>query len=369
MMAGLLPQISQTLGQSVPMTAQGITAFSLTYLFSAPLFSLLSKSRSQKKTLLLALTIFLLGNLITVFATHFWVFLFGRVLAGLGAGIFNPLAVGIALQTSDPTKKGKTLSLIWGANSAGVVFGVPLGVYIAEHYAWQISIGMTVVLGSIVLIGCLLSSVFKSKNIETTVRDRLKLLKDKGVLATLSVTALTCLITTGLYSYISAFKENSPHSLATIVLVWGIGGVAGSSFIGHIVDRTKNPQGVMAFLLFFLSINFLVLPMLIEHSIVGLIPFLIWGAFGWATITPQQYSLFEKYENMRPMLSALNSSAIGLGGTIGTALGGLLIGLGVSQTNLLSLSSLVLALVLVIQFSIMKLNLMGGSNEKNYSHC
>ncbi|MDF1930814.1 hypothetical protein PGH45_13070 [Legionella pneumophila] len=38
LIAGLLPQIGETLGQPVAVTGQGVSLFSLTYLLSAPLF-------------------------------------------------------------------------------------------------------------------------------------------------------------------------------------------------------------------------------------------------------------------------------------------------------------------------------------------
>src|SRR5262245_48205775 len=126
MIAGLLPKIGLTIGQPISITGQGITAFSLTYLFSAPFFSVVFANKSAKRTLQLALIVFLLGNLLTLASENIVLFLFGRVLTGLGAGIFNPLCVGIAIQMGDQKAKGKVLSLVWGANSAGVVFGVPI---------------------------------------------------------------------------------------------------------------------------------------------------------------------------------------------------------------------------------------------------
>lgn len=126
MIAGLLPKINQTIGQPISITSQGITAFSLTYLFSAPLFSIVFANKSSKPILQLALTVFLLGNLITLASENFVAFTLGRILTGLGAGIFNPLCVSIAIQLGEQTAKGKVLSLVWGANSAGAVFGVPV---------------------------------------------------------------------------------------------------------------------------------------------------------------------------------------------------------------------------------------------------
>ena len=48
MIAGLLPQIGQTIGQPIAVTGQGITLFSVAYFFSAPLFSMTFSNKPVK---------------------------------------------------------------------------------------------------------------------------------------------------------------------------------------------------------------------------------------------------------------------------------------------------------------------------------
>lgn len=354
MIAGLLPEIGKTIDQSISVTGQGITAFSLTYLISAPLFSMIFSNRSAKHTLKVALFIFILGNLVTVFAESILAFIVGRIITGLGAGIFNPLVVSIAIELGDPTKKGKTLSLIWGANSAGVVFGVPLGVYISQQFAWQYSIGFVAAFAFIVLVGISIQKTKINAATPSSPAERFRLLLDKNVVAVIGVTCFTCFATTGLYSYISVIHSGSPHTLPTILLLWGFGGFIGSSFIGSIVDKTQNPQGVMASLLMFLVLTFASLPYVVTVPYLGLIPFFIWGLMGWATVTPQQYVLFELHEQQKAVLSALNSSAIGLGASMGTAFWAMFIAKGFDQKSLPLYGAAVLGAVLLYQLLLTK---------------
>ncbi|MEZ4744093.1 MAG: hypothetical protein R3B45_16865 [Bdellovibrionota bacterium] len=93
MIAGLLPKISQSIGQPISITAQGITAFSLTYLLSAPFFSMVFANKSSKRLFQIALTLFLFGNLITLFSYTIVGFVFGRIITALGCGIFNPFVL------------------------------------------------------------------------------------------------------------------------------------------------------------------------------------------------------------------------------------------------------------------------------------
>lgn len=354
MIAGLLPQIGQSIGQPVSITSQGITAFSLTYLFSAPFFSLIFANRSAKRMLQLALVIFLLGNFLTLCSGSLVPFLLGRILTGLGAGIFNPLCVSLAMGLAGQTAKGRALSLIWGANSAGVVFGVPLALFLSTKFDWRYSIGSVVLFGLIALIGFSLQRAQSSLPASSSMHERLRLLVDKNILSVIGITCFTSLASLGLYSYVSLVQKGAPHSLAISLFFWGLGGFIGSSVVGSFVDRTRKPRVVMAFVILGLALTLFSIPFTKEMPYAALVSFFLWGAFGWATPTPQQHVLFEFYENQRAILSALNSSAIGLGSSLGTAIGGVLIGSGFKAIELPFLSGTLLVAVLVGQVCLVK---------------
>ncbi|MEO5968984.1 MAG: MFS transporter [Bdellovibrionia bacterium] len=355
MAAGLLPKMSQTIGQPVSITSQCITAFDLAYLFSAPLFSIALANKASKPILQLAFIVFLLGNLIILFSESFVPFLFGWSLTGLGAGIFNPLCVSIAIQSVEQTTKGKVLSLLWGANSAGAVFGVPFGIYLSSRFNWRFSIGFIFVLGIIALIGVSLQQVDKTFPVVSSLRDRLRLLVDKNILSVVGITCLTSIASLGLYSFVAPIQAGAPYSLTVSLFVWGLGGFIGSSLVGFFVDRTKKPRVVMAYILMGLMLTFITLPFTKDLPYLGLISFFMWGAFGWATPTPQQHVLFELSENQSAILPALNSSAIGLGSSLGTAMGGLIIASGFKEINLPFLAAILLVGAIIGQLKLVKI--------------
>lgn len=354
MMAGLLPQIGQTLSQPISITSQGITAFSLAYLISAPVFSLVFANRSTKRTLQWALILFSMGNLLTVLANSIEWFLLARVITGVGAGIFNPLCVGIALQKANSASKGKILSLVWGANSAGVVFGVPLGIYMASFFPWQFSIGVVLIFGLITLVGCSFQKTSFELPIASSLKSRLQFLADQNIASILLITVLTSVASLGLYSYVSVVHTGSTTALSTALLFWGLGGFCGSSVVGYFVDKTKSPQLVMLYILIGLCVTFVSLPLTQNSAILNLFCFFLWGGFGWATPTPQQHALFDINHSQKSILSALNSSAIGLGSSLGTAIGGLVISTQRTSLPLPFLAALVLVGVILFQFRFLK---------------
>ena len=54
----------------------------------------------------------------------------------------------------------------------------------------------------------------------------------------------------------------------------------------------------MLIILVTLGISIVLIPTLIKIPILGLIPFILWGAMGWATQAPQQHILLKIILNM-----------------------------------------------------------------------
>ncbi|MCW5869813.1 MAG: MFS transporter [Candidatus Eremiobacteraeota bacterium] len=352
--AGLLPQIGQTIGQTVAVTGQGTSIYSLTYLFSAPVFSMFFADKPAKKIIQLALGLFLLGSLITVLSQNFAVFLIGRSLAGVGAGIFTPLCISIALHFADASSKGRVLSFVWGASSAGVVFGIPIGLRISSLSHWQSSILYLMTLGAIALIGFSLQTADIKLPESPSLGERLKLLIDPKTLSVIAVSCFTATASLGLYSYVSLIQSGSANSLSMTLFSWGLGGFIGSSMIGTFTDRTKNPRATMAIILLGLILAFVSIPFTKNLPYLGLIPFFMWGLFGWAITTPQQQILVEGHENKGAILAALNSSALGFGSALGTLLGGSIVSAGLKGADLPFPSATLLLFVFIGQLILVR---------------
>lgn len=183
---------------------------------------------------------------------------------------------------------------------------------------------------------------------------RIKLLADRNISFVILVTCFTSMACIGLHSYIAQIQVGTPNSLTLTLFIWGLGGFIGSSFVGFVVDKLKNPQLVMSIIIVSLILNFTILPVFKNITYLGLIPIFIWGALGWATTTPQQYILFDLKKDQGTILAGLNASAIGLGGAVGTALGGVLVVLGIGESRLPLLSAVLLIFALCFQLTLNK---------------
>ncbi|HEY9720611.1 MAG TPA: MFS transporter [Oscillatoriaceae cyanobacterium] len=329
--AGLLPGLGKTLGASMAGVAQGITAFSFTYLVCAPLFAVLLARKPARQVLILALVIFAAGNGMTLLAPNLAAYLVSRAIAGIGAGMYLPIAVAAAAELVAPEALGRALGLIWGANSAGAVVGVPAGLWLAARFGWQATIGLILALGTVTLLGIAIRQPKLPIPAPPSLGAQLRFLVDRRVLSTIGVTCLTATASLGLYDFVAPLMAGSADAALT---VWNVGGLLGSTAIGFLEDRIGNPRAVMAGILVTLFAAVVTLPFVGAWPILGLLPFLVWGAMGWATMTPQQMSLAALEPGHETTVVALNSSAVGLGSVFGPALGGLALAGGLDVRTL-----------------------------------
>jgi predicted MFS family arabinose efflux permease len=356
--SGLLPFISQDLHISIASAAQAVTAFTLCYALSAPIFATLLSSKEIKNILLLALLIFTCGNILSAMSTSFALLILSRCVAGVGAGIYSPLAVASAAALVKPEQKGSALSLALGGMSMGVVLGVPLGLFIATKISWQGTLWLIVALGVIGMIAI----QFKFPKIKAptppTLLERISILKNHNVAVIVGISFLTAIASLGLYTFISLIVTNlhASHSLTEYFWVWGVGGMIGSFAIGKIIDKTRAPRIVMIFILILLAFALFAIPITIDLHIISFIPFVLWGIMGWASQTPQQHALINVEPRHAATAVALNSSINYLGGAVGAILGGILLSAKISAAMLTNLASLIAIMAVIGQILIIYYN-------------
>lgn len=358
--AGLIPSISKSFNKSSSAIGQGVTVFTLFFSISAPIFSTILAKSPVKKILIIAFSIFTLANIITAISMNYMLYIVSRAIAGLGAGVSSPIAISASNHLVSEKHKGKAIAFTVGGMSVGTVIGVPLGLEIANISNWRFAMLVIIVISFIALIS--VSILMPKFKIEAppNLKDRFQLFLNKHVLRVISVTLCAAIASLGLYTYLAdIIKTNTDtKNLTHYLTAWGIGGLIGSFGIGFIIDRFKNTRFVMLIILILLALSFGLIPISINLPILGLIPFILWGAMGWATQAPQQHILLKKHPEYGGSAVALNSSINYLGSAMGSAIGGIIL-FNANSTNVLIYSALGITIIGIL------LQLLNLSLEKN----
>ncbi len=132
--------------------------------------------------------VFTVANSMTALAPTFSILLLSRAIAGIGAGLFSPLAVAASTKLVSSEKKGRALGLTIGGMSMGTVLGVPLGIYISKFYHWTSTIWLLVLIGLMAVICMYIFLPNFPTSPPPALSERLKMFLDKRVTVTVSIT-------------------------------------------------------------------------------------------------------------------------------------------------------------------------------------
>ncbi|MEU0024581.1 MFS transporter [Streptomyces sp. NPDC006335] len=356
-MAGLLPEVAADLHTGEAAAGQMVTVFTLCYALAAPVFATALAGRPARTVLTAALLLFTAANALTALAGGLAVLLVARALAGVGAGVYSPMAAATAASLAGDKRRGRALALVMGGMSVGTVIGVPVGVLLADHVGWRGTLWLITGLGAVAVAGIVLALPRLEAAPPPPLRERARVLARRPAAAIAGVSLVAGVTSLGLYTYLAPFLTDADargtDGALGAMWAWGLGGVTGSLLIGRIVDRTGRPYAVVTVVLVLLCLSHLLLPVAARAGWVLAVPLIVWGAAGWALQVPQQHQLIAARPDQAPVAVSLNSSAVYLGSALGSALGGVTLAAGAAPADLpywtgaLVAAGLVLHLVLV----------------------
>ena len=93
---GILPLIATTFNVSVPQAGWTVSVFALVVAASAPVTPLLFSGINRKKVMLLALGLFTISNVISMFTSNFTVLLIARILPAFLHPVYVSMAFTVA---------------------------------------------------------------------------------------------------------------------------------------------------------------------------------------------------------------------------------------------------------------------------------
>jgi predicted MFS family arabinose efflux permease len=301
----------------------------------------LDHGRVPRKALMAcALTLFAAANLAAAAAPGLSSLLAARVAAAVGAALFTPTASAAAVALAGPEHRGQALSIIMGGLAVGTVFGVPA--------ASLLFVG-ALALAALVLLAATLPALPAPP--EVPLRERLALLVNVQVLLIVAITTVATAAGILVYTYIAQVLATTAHltgtGLAVALLVWGVGGSAGAFGGGYLTDRAGANRTLL------LAITALALSLLglaFAGGPVAALPLMfVFGAAGWAVVTPNNHRLTGLAPTAAGVVISLNSSGTYLGQSLGAITGGLFLTHHGTAVGLCAAGAAIAALALCLQ--------------------
>jgi predicted MFS family arabinose efflux permease len=222
------------------------------YAFSAGISGLLTAGFAdrfdRKKMLLFFYTGFVLGTLWCGMASTFPMLLAARIVTGLFGGVIGSIVLAIVADLFAPQLRGRVMGLVQTAFAASQVLGLPVGLYLSNHWSWHAPFVAMALFGAV-------GGVVIAWRMEP-VADHLRLPQEHSAFMHLRHTltepryllafATTALLTTGGYMLMpfgSAFAVNnlgiSFADLPTVYLITGLCTI----FVGPLIGKATDAWG------------------------------------------------------------------------------------------------------------------------------
>lgn len=327
---GLLPVIAQGVDVSIPTAGLLISAYAVGVLVGAP-FMTLAFSRFGKRTaLMLLMTIFTVGNLMSAMAPGYFTLLAARLVTSLNHGAFFGLGAVVAASLVPKEKQASAVAAMFMGLTIANIGGVPAATWVGQQIGWRMAFAGTAVIGLAAITALWFALPKGERGRMPDVKRELRVLTRPAVLLSMATTVMGSGAMFALYTYVAPTLETltgASGSFVTLALALiGVGFTIGNWLGGRLADwsldgATKIFLGALAAIMF-------VLPLLFASHAGAAIGLLVWGGAAFAIVPPVQMRVMEAASEAPGLASSINVGAFNLGNALGAALGAAVISLG-----------------------------------------
>lgn len=342
---GLLPDMAEGLGVSIPAAGLLVTAYALGVLAGAPLMTL-TTARMKRRTLLIALmAIFTLGNFLSAIAGDYAMLMVARVITSLNHGAFFGVGSVVAASLVAPEKRASAVAAMFMGLTLANVIGVPLAPWIGETFGWRTAFGAITVWGLITMVALRIALPDIPHAGGGNMFAELGVLKRREVLIALALTAIGSAAMFTVFTYIAPILTEATGAgtlyITAMLVIYGIGLTLGNWLGGVFADRSIDRTLIVS--LAGLSALLMLFAVTMFSPIAAAVTIFAWGIATFAIVPPLQMRVMEAASDAPNLASAVNIGAFNLGNAVGAAVGGGVIGLGLGYP-LVSIAGAVMAI-------------------------
>lgn len=350
--AGLLPDVSQSLGVSIPAAGYLVTAYALGIAIGGPLTAVALRRLDRRTALLLIVGVFTLGQALCALAPTFAVLLIVRFLIAFTHGAYFGVAAIIATQLVPPERSGSAVGLLLAGITVANILGVPAGTAIGNAFGWRTTFwavgGLTLL--AFFAIAALIPHARTDDATPPNFRSELRVLLRQPVYLSFVLIIVAIIGQFALFSYIAPLLIEvtgvGENSVPWLLLLVGLGSTIGVLIGGRLADWKLMPT----------LIGTLVLQAVV-YALIGLLtPFpipmgtllLIWGGACFAFGAPAQTRILRWAGDAPNLVSPMIPSAFNVGIALGATLGSRVLDQGLGYSALPWIGVVVVLLSLVV---------------------
>lgn len=309
---GLLPNVAATYDVSIPQAGHVISAYALGVVIGAPIIAALAAKLPRKTLLLLLMSVFALGNVLSALAPEFASFTVLRFITGLPHGAYFGVAARVML--------GLTIATL---------IGTPVATFLGQMMNWRAAFLLVAAVGGLTVA---LIALYLPKD---RVAEGASMRRELSAFGRLQVWLAFAVAAVGfggmfsIFSYIAKTTTDTagmPVSMVAVVLaLFGIGMNVGNIVGSRMADYSLN--GTIGGML---AANVLIMAVfsLTAHNPVMLCICVFLTGCGFAACPAVQTRLMDVAADAQTLAAATTHSAFNIANALGAWLGGLVISAG-----------------------------------------
>ena len=350
---GFLPEIARDLEISIPRAGMLISAYALGVMLGAPLMTLWLSRYSKRKSLILLMAIFTIGNILATLAPNYLGLMGARIITSLNHGAFFGIGSVVAASVVPKDKQASAVAMMFMGLTIANIGGVPLATWIGQHIGWRMAFLGISLLGLLTIFSLWKALPEGQSSQKPDVRQELQVLTRLPVVLALLTTVMSAGAMFALYTYIApslqSFTQASPALITLMLVLIGVGFSIGNHLGGKFADLSLD-KTLIGFLIL-LMLMMLLFPILASTALGAGLALIIWGAAAFAVVPPLQMRVMSVAYDAPGLASSVNIGAFNLGNALGAIAGASVLNLGLSYSAVsftgAGLSAVALLLVVI----------------------
>jgi DHA1 family inner membrane transport protein len=331
---GLLPDVANDIGVSIPAAGHVISAYALGVVVGAPVIAVLAARLSRRMLLLTLMTVFAAGNVASALAPDYGWLATLRFLTGLPHGAYFGVASLVAAALAQPNQRARAVGRVMLGLTIATLLGVPLATSLGQTLGWRAAFTAVGAIGALAALLIWRFVPADPPDADASPLRELGALRRPQVWLTLGIGAVGSGGMFAVFSYITPTLvevAGIPETLVPFVLcVFGTGMIIGNIVGSRLADRALLPTigGVLVW-------NAMMLGLLVftaSHAWLAVTNVLLIGT-GFALVPALQTRLMDVAADAQTLAAALNHSAFNIANALGAWLGGLVIAAGYGWTS------------------------------------
>jgi MFS transporter, DHA1 family, inner membrane transport protein len=335
---GLLPNVAGDVGVSIPTAGGLISGYALGVVIGAPLLTVAANRLPRKAALVLFMSWFAVGNLLSALAPSYGLLFAARVFAGLPHGAYFGVGSIVAASLVEPDRRARAMAKMFMGLTIANVVGVPLTTLLGQHLGWRAAFVLVTLIGAVAVGAVLLAVPHQGAPAAGgRLRAEFAAMRAPQLWLTVAISVFGFAGMFASFSYVTPMMTDlagySPGAVTFLLALFGLGLTVGNAVGARFADRNHGRT-------LWVAIALLVVVLLVftftAHSAVGapITVFLV-GATGIAVTSPLSLRVLEQAPGAPTLALATVQSALNIANSLGAYLGGVVIaaGFGLAAPN------------------------------------